>query len=111
MIHIHKIVNISPVSIIIEADLGLHIVRIRNINLIEILDQDPEIDIVIAVMTLNVMISNVIPNMTKDIKNIISTMIEEVVGITKSTRVKRKVKSIIVDRDPDDIAFFESTCQ
>ena len=111
MIRVHKIVNISPVGVIIEVDLGLHIVQIRNINLIEILDQDPEIDIAIAVMSLNVMISNVIPNMTKDIKNIISTLIGEVVGITKSTRVKRKVKSIIVDRDPDDIVFFKSICQ
>ena len=111
MIHVHKIVNISPVGIIIEADPGLHIVRIRNINLIEILDQDPEIDIVIAVMSLNVMISNVIPNMMKDKKNIISTMIKEVVVITKSIKVKRKVKNIIVDQDPDDIVFFKSICQ
>ena len=108
MIHIHKIVNISPVSIIIEADLGLHIVRIRNISLIEILDQDPEIDIVIAVMSLNVMISNVIPNMMKDIKSIISTMTKEVVVIMKSIKVKRRVKSIIVDQGPDDIVFFKS---
>merc|ERR1719322_592919 len=54
-------------------------------------------------MSQNVMISNVIQNMMKDIKNIISTMIKEVVVITKSIEVKRKVKSIIVDQDPDDI--------
>ena len=108
MIHVHKIVNISLVGIIIEADLGLQIVQIRNINLIEILAQDPEIDIVIAVMTQNVMISNVIQNMMKDIKNIISTMTKEVVVIMKSIKVKRRVKSIIVDQDPDDIVFFKS---
>ena len=111
MIHVHKIVNISPVGVIIEVDLGLHIVRIRNINLIEILDQDPEIDIAIAVMSLNVMISNVIPNMTKDIKNIIRTMTKEVVVIMKAIKVKRKIKSIIVDQDPDDTVFFKSICQ
>ena len=110
MMHVYKIVNITPVGIIIEADLGLLIVRIRNINHIEILDQDPEIDITIAAMSLNVMISNVIPNMMTDIENIINTMIKEVVVITKILKVKRKVKSIIVDQDPDDIVFFESYC-
>ena len=93
MMPVHKIVNITLVGIIIEADLGLLIVRIRNINPIEILDQDPEIDIKIAAMSLNVMISNVIPNMMKDIENIISTTIKEVVVITKIIKVKRKVKS------------------
>merc|ERR1719188_1451006 len=49
-------------------------------------------------MSLNVMKSNVIPNMMKDIKNIISTMTKEVVVIMKSIKVKRRVKSIIVDQ-------------
>ena len=108
MIHVPKIVNISLVGIIIEVDLGLEIAQIRNTNLIEILAQDPEIDIVIAVMSQNVMISNAIQNMMKDIKNIISTMTKEVVVIMKSIKVKRRVKSIIVDQDPDDIVFFKS---
>merc|ERR1719414_1170574 len=50
-------------------------------------------------MSLNVMISNVIRNMMKDIKNITSTMTKEVVVIMKTIKVKRKVKSIIVDQD------------